>query len=144
MNTDTKRLSYTELQTLLNKCYGSEKFIQTKVFGMVKGVIITEGVSLFRESAGGQGAYWFIDMVNSYLPKIKATKDYFSTIVLEIKAGGQATFKVLQQDSNGENKVIIKQGLATDVQRLDKGLTEYKFFLIEENSNYIMMLPREY
>lgn len=150
--TATKELNYQELQELLSNYYGTENYFKPM---LCNSMVYTDGVKAFAENAGGQGAYWFIDKVVSNMKLIEyynsKTNDNFFLIKLEVSKDNSFSFKVTQEDEQGENQNLITQNHEyTDLQKDDtKDVTEYKFYLIksyfsETEYKYVLHLPSEY
>lgn len=148
--TATKR-TYERLQEALQQCYGTEGYHRVKVLGTIEsGMVYTDGVDTFTKLAGNNGAMWFIDILQSYMPKIKSinakTGDNFFVVTLNVKSDKRGFFKVIQENEEGINVTHIFQELHyTDLQQSSESETEYKFYLIKDyTGNYVLMLTSEY
>jgi len=149
----TKELNYNELQELLQGCYGTESYFK---HSLAKSLLYTDGVKTFAENAGGQGAYWFIDMVASNMNLVRyyneKTQDNFFTIKLEVNNEDKSySVKFTQPNEDGKEENLIFQNYDyTDLQLKDgEKITTYNFYLIksyvsETEQAYILLLPSEY
>ena len=124
---DKKKLLENKVEYFRSGSYGTEKYY--KHFG---GLLYTDGV---KEMCEKLGAYWFIDIVASYIPKYRE-KDTF----------GVARFHVDLEDSsgvffidNGNNKVYRTQEV--EYTDLEINLKVY----IQDNGKYwVACMPEEY
>lgn len=123
-----KRLDSSELHALLAQCYGTEQWYRHR---LVKGMLYTDGVQCFAEHGGGQGAYWFVDIVaTEYWPLLR--KQAFLHIVLSVTADASAIIKV----DDGNSKVLAEKSLDfTDMQPGD-----WHFYLTDN----VLLLRSEY
>ena len=98
---------------------------------LVRDMLYTDGVQCFAENGGGQGAYWFIDIVaTEYWPLLK--KQPFMAIVLSVSENSTAVITV----NDGNGRVIhTRQIDYTDMQPGD-----WKFFFTDN----VLLLPGEY
>lgn len=92
---------------------------------------LTDGTKYLAENAG---AYWLMDLIGSYLPRIK--KAGFGSVKLVVRA---EEARVTIDDGNGN--VIAKQRIGyTDFPLGDITL----YVTQEENDSWIIMLTSEY
>jgi hypothetical protein len=104
---------------------------------------ITTGINeLLKEKE----AYWFADIISSYLPTLKQQNETFAIAILNVE-GNQANFILCRDVSmNGEPEGIYANKRITYTDYPDKII---KFFVgLADTSNgvwtYTLMLPEEY
>ncbi|MCR4555730.1 MAG: hypothetical protein K5766_02880 [Alphaproteobacteria bacterium] len=124
--------TYEELISLMEGCTGSCCFWKRWYFANFG---YTDGVKLFCEKAK---AHWFVDVVGSYISKLKKIDDYFFKIVLQSKEE-KSIFKIIQEKNCAEKDVIIQY-----IPYMDLPEGENSFFLIRDYEKYTLMVPEEY
>ena len=124
--------TYEELTSLMEGCTGSCYFWKRWPYSNFG---YTDGIKLFCEKAK---AHWFVDVVGSYIPKLKKIDDYFFKIVLQSKEE-KSIFKIIREENCAEKDVIVQHIPYTD---LPEG--EYSFFLVKDFEKYTLMIPSEY
>ena len=95
---------------------------------------VTDGV---KDMAQRAGAYWFCDLVASHAPAIIA-RDEFSSLTLEVS--DQRTAQFTATDGNDPPKVYAKQL----IPYTDFPCGTWKFYLSNDGSRTVLMLPSEY
>jgi len=105
---------------------------------------ITTGINeLLKEKE----AYWFADIISSYLPTLKQQNETFAIAILEVN-GDKANFILCRDVSmNGEPEGIYASQEIEYTDYPDQGII--KFFVgLADTSNgvwtYTLMLPEEY
>lgn len=123
-----QRLDSDGLQALLVQCHGTEHWYR---HWLAKEMLYTDGVECFAEHGGGQGAYWFVDIVaTEYWPLLR--KHAFLHIVLSVTADATAQIKV----DDGNDKILAEKSLDfTDMQPGD-----WHFYLTDN----VLLLRTEY
>jgi len=69
------------------------------------GFVYTDGIKLFCEKAEEN---WFVDVVGSYIPKLKKIDDNFFKIILRSK-GGKCIFEITQEQDETEKSVVVQR-----------------------------------
>lgn len=129
MNTDT---TPDQLREALRGFYGTEAYYRTN-----PGLLVTDGVKFLADNAG---AYWLLDMVWSYLPVLRKSRDTFFVVVLT-KEGVRdlgAIFSI--QDDIPANQTYATQA----VEYTDFPLDEIVMYLSYAGSDFVLMLRSEY
>lgn len=108
----------------------------------------TEGLMDFQNTLN---AYWFIDIIISYMPKIiqtyKQTNDYFYIITIKINDDSSGTIEVFREgyinDKYNEHITVIKQ----KIPYIDLPKYDYKFYLALASAEpilFTLLLTSEY
>ena len=124
--------TYEELTSLMEECTGSSCLWKRRYFA---NFCYTDGIKLFCETAN---AHWFVDVVGSYIPKLKKIDDYFFKIVLQSKEE-KSIFKIIREENCTKKDVIFQH-----IPYMDLPEGEYSFFLIRDYEKYTLMVPEEY
>ena len=134
-----------EIKAELQQCTGTEHYwYRPSIFGTRTGMVYTDGVKQFCKLTESQ---WFIDLVNSYMPEIinenLKAGDYFTIITLVVKPITEGKHKgcnlqvKMQHDTN--TPILFEQYDVTDIPE-----GEYKFYLVDNDKEKVLMLPTEY
>ena len=84
-----------------------------------------------------QGAYWFIDKVALEIcPLLMAKKHWFGLIILSVSDDHKAVITV----EEGNNHLISTY----QIHYTDMQCGEWKFYLINDEADWTMLLPSEY
>ena len=119
-----------ELSAKLNEFYGSETF--TRYSPIYNNITLTEGVVFLAENAG---AYWLMDMIGSYLPKL--FKSRFGVAKLEVDlVESTATFTL----DDGNDTVLVTQ----KIPYTDFPLSNIKLYVCDNGYMWTILLPQEY
>ena len=116
----------------LRNFYGTEHYYRTN-----PGLLVTDGVKFLADKAG---AYWLLDVVWSYLPVLRKSRDTFFVVVLTkdgVEAPG-AAFSI--QDDVPPSKTYAAQA----VEYTDFPLDEIKMYLAATEEEFVLMLRSEY
>lgn len=124
--------TYEELTSLMKGCTGSCYLWKRWYFANFG---YTDGIKLFCETVNAHG---FVDVVGSYIPKLKKIDDYFFKIVLQSK-GEKSIFKIIREENCIKKDVIVQH---IPYMYLPEG--EYFFFLVKDFEKYTLMIPSEY
>ena len=138
-------LTANAIKEKLQQFYGTEQyFYRLNPLGQRTGMVYTDGVKQFCKIAEAQ---WFIDLVNSYMPNLIEENlkagDYFTIITLTSKPITEGKHKgcnlqmTMQHDTN--TPILFEQ---YDITDLPEG--EYKFYLVDNDTEKVLMLPTEY
>jgi len=124
--------TYEELSSLMEECTGSCHLWTRWPYANFG---YTDGIKLFCETAN---AHWFVDVVGSYIPKLKKIDDYFFKIVLQSKEE-KSIFKIIREENCIKKDVIVQY-----IPYMDLPEGEYSFFLIKDFEIYTLLIPSEY
>ena len=116
----------------LRNFYGTEAYYRTN-----PGLLVTDGVKFLADNAG---AYWLFDMVWSYLPVLRKSRDTFFVVVLTkegVREPG-AVFSI--QDDIPPNQTYATQ----TVEYTDFPLDEIVLYLSRTENEFVLMLRSEY
>ena len=102
------------------------------------GLYLTDGAKAFAEKFG---AFWLLDIIGSYQPKVKDTFQVWYIAAIDNK--GEVTCE------NGNGKKILSQNIEyTDFPNTDvKGSEASKYntlWLVNDGLHLVVMLPSEY
>ena len=122
------RMSCNELSSSLAQCRGSELWYRHNIN---RKLLYTDGVKLFANEAGDQGAYWFIDLIAfKYFSLLQ--KSAFLHIKLNVSHDNKASISI---DDGNDNVLAAAKIKFTDVQE-----GEWRFYLTDNT----LLLPTEY
>lgn len=116
----------------LRQFYGTEHY-----YRHMPGLVVTDGVKFLADKAG---AYWLLDMVWSYLPVLRKSRDTFFVVVLTkegVRAPG-AIFSI--QDDIPPNQTYAQQA----IEYTDFPLDEIVLYLSATEEEFVLMLRSEY
>ena len=116
----------------LRSFYGTEHYYRTN-----PGLLVTDGVKFLADNAG---CYWLLDMVWSYLPVLRKSRDTFFVVVLT-KDGvldPGAIFTI--QDDIPPNQTYAQQA----IEHTDFPLDEIVMYLSATEDEFVLMLRSEY
>ena len=116
----------------LRNFYGTEAYHRTN-----PDLLVTDGVKFLADNAG---CYWLLDMVWSYLPVLRKSRDTFFVVVLT-KEGVRdpgAIFSI--QDDIPPNQTYAQQA----IEYTDFPLDEIVLYLSATEEEFVLMLRSEY
>lgn len=116
----------------LRNFYGTEAYHRTN-----PGLLVTDGVKFLADNAG---CYWLLDMVWSYLPVLRKSRDTFFVVVLT-KEGVRdpgAIFSI--QDDIPPNQTYAQQA----IEYTDFPLDVIVLYLSATEEEFVLMLRSEY
>ena len=116
----------------LRHFYGTEHYYRTN-----PGLLVTDGVKFLADTAH---CYWLLDMVWSYLPVLRKSRDTFFVVVLT-KEGVRdpgAIFSI--QDDIPANQTYAQQA----IEYTDFPLDEIVLYLSATEEEFVLMLRSEY
>ena len=122
----------TQLRSQLAHFTGSATFTRN---GLVRSVLMTEGVMLLTEHAG---AHWLADAIASYLHDDRARSEEFQA--WRFVVDGTTRQAMLRMTDGNSDVPIITQAL----DYTDFPLDEITLWLIASGDHRVLMLPSEY
>ena len=116
----------------LRTFYGTESYYRTG-----PGLLLTDGVKFLADNAH---CYWLLDMVWSYLPVLRKSRDTFFVVVLtkEGVLDPGAIFTI--QDDIPPNQTYAQQA----IEYADFPLDEIVLYLSATEGEFVLMLRSEY
>ena len=116
----------------LHRFYGTEHYYRTN-----PGLLVTDGVKFLADNAH---CYWLLDMVWSYLPVLRKSRDTFFVVVLtkEGVLDPGAIFTI--QDDIPPNQTYAQQA----IEYTDFPLDEIVLYLSATEEAFVLMLRSEY
>lgn len=97
--------------------------------------VMTDGVKYLADNAGEHGAYWLLDIIASYQPRLR--KDPFQVWVLKVNRNKKPMAVVTCEDGNGKRLVRQK------IEYTDFQLDEIKLYAEHDGVYLTIMLPDE-
>jgi len=119
----------TEIKAELPNFYGTENWYRYSP--LFKTILLTDGAKYIADECE---AYWLMDVIGSYLPKIKGG---FAVAKLTV-ADNKGRFTLADDDPAG--KTFAKQ----TIEYTDFPLDEIKFYVINDGTDWVILLPSEY
>ncbi|MPS48520.1 DUF6876 family protein [Methylobacillus sp.] len=126
-------ISTEDLRHELAHCTGSENWYKHSLTALV----YTDGVKLFAEKAG---AYWLLDIVGTEMLKLVRGDDRFASITMTVTEGNKVVIVARQVDANGDDVTTYTK----PIEYTDCPVGEWKFFLINDGEQIVMLLISEY
>ena len=117
-----------EIQDQLGYFTGTERYYRYQ-----SNLVLTDGSKFVADACG---AYWLMDVLWSYLPRIKS--EAFAFARLSKHADESATFTLA--DDNPPQTVYASQ----DISWTDFPLDEITFYVIRDPAFWVLLLPSEY
>ena len=114
----------------LRNFYGTEDYHRTN-----HGLLLTDGVKFLADTAG---AYWLLDMVWSYLPVLRKSRDTFFVVRYAGTPGASGLFSIT--DDIPPNQTYAAQ----TVEYTDFPLDEIVLYLSATEEEFVLMLRSEY
>ena len=125
-------MNANELEGQLTQFTGSETFTR---HGLVRAVLMTEGVAFLAETAG---AHWLTDAIASYGHDARASAEPFQVWRLNVDPSTRRA--TLAMTDGNTDQPIITQG----IDYTDFPLQEITLWLVAEGEHRVLMLPSEY
>jgi Sec7-like guanine-nucleotide exchange factor len=104
---------------------------------------ITTGINeLLKEKE----AYWFADIISSYLPTLKQQNETFAIVDIKVNEG-KISFSLCSDISNSINKKIYVNEEIPSTDYIIESKHKFYVVLIDTSEGvwtYILMLPQEY
>ena len=114
----------------LRNFYGTEHY-----YRHMPGLVITDGVKFLADNAG---CYWLLDMVWSYLPMLRKSRDTFFVVRYAGTPGESGLFSVT--DDIPANQTYAQQA----IEHTDFPLDEIVLYLSATEEEFVLMLRSEY
>ena len=114
----------------LRRFYGTEHYHRTN-----PGLLVTDGVKFLADNAG---CYWLLDMVWSYLPVLRKSRDTFFVVRYAGTPGVSGLFSIT--DDIPANQTYAAQA----VEYSDFPLDEIVLYLSATEEEFVLMLRSEY
>ena len=114
----------------LRNFYGTEHY-----YRHMPGLVITDGVKFLADNAG---AYWLLDMVWSYLPVLRKSRDTFFVVRYAGTPGESGLFFIT--DDIPANQTYARQA----IDYTDFPLDEIVLYLSATEEGFVLMLRSEY
>ena len=114
----------------LRNFYGTEHY-----YRHMPGLVITDGVKFLADNAG---CYWLLDMVWSYLPMLRKSRDTFFVVRYAGTPGASGLFSIT--DDIPPNQTYAQQA----IEHTDFPLDEIVLYLSATEEEFILMLRSEY
>ncbi|MCM1266019.1 MAG: hypothetical protein NC200_07455 [Candidatus Gastranaerophilales bacterium] len=143
-------ITYNTVKEIYGRNYGSMQLFKRDYFNQL---VYTEGVLDFQKTLN---AYWLVDNVISYIPKVlktfKETEDTFYVIEIALKQDKSGYMEIYHEGYLGDN---YHEHISVAYQRIpfidlptivDKEITTYKFYLSLHNYSpiqFMLLLPSE-
>ena len=128
------RLDSDDLRSALFHFTGTEQWYRHP---FNQRMIYTDGVKFLAENGGEQGAYWFLDkMALEACPLLTAKSQNFAAVTLTVNVDETAVI-TLTDGNDGQIERF-------DISYTDMQTGEWRFYLIEEGDDRVLLLPSEY
>ena len=114
----------------LRTFYGTEAYYRTN-----PGLLVTDGVKFLADTAG---AYWLLDMVWSYLPALRKSRDTFFVVRYAGTPGASGLFSIT--DDIPPNQIHAQQA----IDHTDFPLDAIVLYLSATEEEFVLMLRSEY
>ena len=114
----------------LRNFYGTEHY-----YRHMPGLVITDGVKFLADNAG---CYWLLDMVWSYLPVLRKSRDTFFVVRYAGTPGESGLFFIT--DDIPANQTYAQQA----IEYTDFPLDEIVLYLSATEEEFVLMLRSEY
>ena len=114
----------------LRNFYGTEHY-----YRHMPGLVITDGVKFLADNAG---CYWLLDMVWSYLPMLRKSRDTFFVVRYAGTPGASGLFSIT--DDIPPNQTYAQQA----IEHTDFPLDEIVLYLSATEEEFVLMLRSEY
>ena len=114
----------------LRNFYGTEHY-----YRHMPGLVITDGVKFLADNAG---CYWILDIVWSYLPVLRKSRDTFFVVRYAGTPGASGLFSIT--DDIPPNQTYAQQA----IDYTDFPLDEIVLYLSATEEAFVLMLRSEY
>lgn len=99
---------------------------------------LSDGAKFLADNAGG-GAYWLMDLIASYQPRLIKRGERFQVWTIKRKPGTSEA-SVYCTDGNAHDKYLVRQKILYTDFPLDK----FQLYAIWDGSALVIKLPNEY
>ena len=137
---NTRRKGY-DIQTAdLNMFTGTEGYMRYNMPLTPKDqqMLLTDGAHYFAENCGG-GAYWLMDIIQTEVVPLLTEENYFIVIKMDVLQGENNKVATIVADDGNDNLLWSR-----DIGFTDADIGTWKFYLIDDGQQKVLMLPSEY
>jgi len=124
----------------LNMFTGTEGYIRYNMPLTPKDqqMLLTDGAHYFAENCGG-GAYWLMDIIQTEVVPLLTEENYFIVIKMDVLQGENNKVATIVADDGNDNLLWSR-----DIGFTDADIGTWKFYLIDDGRQKVLMLPSEY
>ena len=124
----------------LNMFTGTEGYIRYNMPLTPKDqqMLLTDGAHYFAENCGG-GAYWLMDIIQTEVVPLLTEENYFISIKMDVLQGENNKVATIVADDGNDNLLWSR-----DIGFTDADIGTWKFYLIDDGQQKVLMLPSEY
>lgn len=124
----------------LNMFTGTEGYIRYNLPLTPKDqqMLLTDGAHYFAENCGG-GAYWLMDIIQTEVVPLLTEENYFIVIKMDVLQGENNKVATIVADDGNDNLLWSR-----DIGFTDADIGTWKFYLIDDGRQKVLMLPSEY
>ncbi len=124
----------------LNMFTGTEGYIRYNMPLTPKDqqMLLTDGAHYFAENCGG-GAYWLMDIIQTEVVPLLTEENYFILIKMDVLQGENNKVATIVADDGNDNLLWSR-----DIGFTDADIGTWKFYLIDDGRQKVLMLPSEY
>ena len=101
-------------------------------------MLLTDGAHYFAENCGG-GAYWLMDIIQTEVVPLLTEENYFISIKMDVLQGENNKVATIVADDGNDNLLWSR-----DIGFTDADIGTWKFYLIDDGQQKVLMLPSEY
>jgi hypothetical protein len=101
-------------------------------------MLLTDGAHYFAENCGG-GAYWLMDIIQTEVVPLLTEENYFIVIKMDVLQGENNKVATIVADDGNDNLLWSR-----DIGFTDADIGTWKFYLIDNGQQKVLMLPSEY
>ena len=101
-------------------------------------MLLTDGAHYFAENCGG-GAYWLMDIIQTEVVPLLTEENYFIVIKMDVLQGENNKVATIVADDGNDNLLWSR-----DIGFTDADIGTWKFYLIDDGRQKVLMLPSEY
>jgi len=101
-------------------------------------MLLTDGAHYFAENCGG-GAYWLMDIIQTEVVPLLTEENYFISIKMDVLQGENNKVATIVADDGNDNLLWSR-----DIGFTDADIGTWKFYLIDDGRQKVLMLPSEY
>ena len=137
---NTRRKEYGMQTADLNMFTGTEGYIRYNMPLTPKDqqMLLTDGAHYFAENCGG-GAYWLMDIIQTEVVPLLTEENYFIVIKMDVLQGENNKVATIVADDGNDNLLWSR-----DIGFTDADIGTWKFYLIDDGQQKVLMLPSEY
>ena len=137
---NTRRKEYDMQTADLSMFTGTEGYIRYNMPLTPKDqqMLLTDGAHYFAENCGG-GAYWLMDIIQTEVVPLLTEENYFIVIKMDVLQGENNKVATIVADDGNDNLLWSR-----DIGFTDADIGTWKFYLIDDGRQKVLMLPSEY